>query len=676
MANNINDKYELIEPASPTVGDFDNVAFKARELLATSGDDHAGRIVLLRKIPIEMPAPTITEAASRAAAIGRHLSILDFYEVTQISGEGGIPQGAYLATEYVRGITLRERIRRVAPFSLSVTLDIAIAIAQASQFALEQGIGHGHLCPEEVLLTPEGHVKVADFAISQAVHDSLHSDHQVPGSDIRALGLILFEMLTGSQPAANNDLVSFSPAAANSGIPSAIDGITQKALSTDQRNKYTSMGSLLSDLQTAREELRAGKPLSWTPQEQAAQRTPPKPAPGLLTQAAGELSKEDKRGARTVAQQYSQPEPAGSGWLSKLVMILFALVVVGIITVVIIATKFLTVPSDTVVPNLVGQQFADAQKIAKSNHFNLVVQGHGYSDVWPVNTVITQSVPSGREIKSGKNVDITVSDGPPLSQVPDITQDTLAKAKQMIQMNGLPIGVVTPEFNDVIPAGIVTGQNPVANAMVSHKTPINISVSKGPSPPPAPTGLSASATVVNEIDLSWNEVTNASSYNVYRDGKKIASGVTQSTYSDMRLGTNETHSYTVTAVNVNGESTQCAAVSGTTLGDNGAPVDQTAPPPAAPATPTTGPADTNSTSPASPVGTAPRQRQFHIRFRLPSGGGQHNVQIEVQDATGANVVYDETRDAGKIIDQQVAGFGNKVIMRIYLDGKLVKQETK
>ncbi len=668
MANALNDRYELIEVLNASIGDFDGESYKARERAPESADVPPGRVVLLRRLPADSYVPNVLEAAKRGASLARHPNVLEPYGIVELGAGGGIPAGIYAVSEYVRGISLRERIRRVAPFSLAVSLDIASAIAQSLAFAGEQGLVHGHLSAEEVLLTPEGQVKVADFAFGQAIHEAVHSDTFVPGNDIKALGLILFEMLTGAPPAHGDGLDAYSPRLLNQNVPPAIDGITRKALSADIRTKYTSASALLTDLQNAREDLRSGKPLSWTPVATSTPKAQPKAASGLLTQAANELDRESKKAVKR--EEDFAPEPKTTSFLSKFVMFLFVVAILAVIGFVIVFATMLTVPSDTEVPNMVGKSLPDAQAMAKSSHFNLVIEGHDYNDVWPANTVYSQNVPAGRQIKSGKDVGVNVSDGPPLSAVPDLSQVTQERAKQMIESAGLPVGNVTMEFNDVVPKGIVTGQDPAASAMVGHKTPVNFTISKGPSPPPVPSGLSASATVQNEIDLSWNEVANASSYNLYRDGKKVGSGLAQANFSDMKLGTSETHTYTVTAVNMNGESVQSQSVSATTLADNGAPADVTAPPSAA--------TDPNAgASPAVPgTPSAPRQRQFHLRFKAPKTPGSHNVQIEVQDATGTNVVYDENRQPGQTVDEEISAFGNKVIMRIYIDGKLVKQDTK
>ena len=262
-----------------------------------------------------------------------------------------------------------------------------------------------------------------------------------------------------------------------------------------------------------------------------------------------------------------------------------------------------------------------------------------------------------------------VSDGPQLIDVPDLSQMTLNKAQGVLQDSGLPVGSIDNEYDNVVPKGIVTGQQPAAGSNVSQETAVNLTVSNGPPPPPAPGDVSATSTIPGEIDLSWDDVPIAATYNVYRDGSKVASALPQTTYSDVGLDESSTHTYTITAVNSNGESPKSSPVTSTAE-----PADMAQP---ATPTPVTTPDAVASPPPsvATDVGT-PKQRQFEIKFQVPQSGGSHNVQIEVQDTTGTNVVYDEDRFAGDTVDETFTAFGNRVVFRIFLDGKLVKQQTK
>ncbi|HEX5324103.1 MAG TPA: protein kinase, partial [Capsulimonadaceae bacterium] len=204
MASILNDRFELIEPLPLPAGDFSRVAYKARETVSSSppGNDDvsAGRVVILRLLPQEAASPALAEASELAAKLKSHPNILAHYGLTKIASQTDIEPGLYSVSEFARGLTLRERIRRVAPFSLAVALDIALSIAKALVYAHDRGVTHGDLRPEEILLTPEGQVRVADFAIARAARDAMGDTSNAYQNDLRAIGLLLYEMLTGVAP--------------------------------------------------------------------------------------------------------------------------------------------------------------------------------------------------------------------------------------------------------------------------------------------------------------------------------------------------------------------------------------------------------------------------------------------------------------------------------------------
>src|SRR5262249_53768078 len=134
-----------------------------------------------------------------------------FYEYGE---ENGAP---YAVVDYVRGINLKERIRRIAPFTLSVAVDFAVAIGEALHYAHTVGQTHGDLRPQNVVISPEGTLKVTDFGLQAAIARSPQAQQEIllraapyhapelstkqPGTvagDLYALGAILYEMLTGT----------------------------------------------------------------------------------------------------------------------------------------------------------------------------------------------------------------------------------------------------------------------------------------------------------------------------------------------------------------------------------------------------------------------------------------------------------------------------------------------
>ncbi len=706
MESTLRENLEVIETLPTAVGDFATAAFKAREINAAG--DSLARVVLLRLIPKVADTSTVREASSAYASLPINPNILTHFGLAELRGNQDAPDGLYAVTEFARGISLRERIRRVAPFSLAVSLDIAISTTQALIRAESVGVTHGNLLPETILLTPEGTVKVADYALGAAIKAAA-GEPISKDNPVASIGKLLYEMLTATAP--QRDLAApLSPRSINTGIPPAVDGIVRKS-TTDSRSKsYVSLASLLADLQTVREDLRTGKPMNWSPMTDqpavpnaTAIPTASKPQDdvepdlrplGPMTRAAEKIVREDQR--ETMAAKPTEPRPrtareratdqddyedyapavrtTGQRIWRGIFITLGVAVILGIIfACAYIAVMLGGVPSDITVPNLIGKQQTDAQKLADSDHFTLVEEGHDYSDTWPLGAIYQQDPTAGRSIKAGKDVNVYVSDGPRLTDVPDLSQMTLVKAQGVLRDSGLPAGSITYDYRDVDPKGIVTSQIPAAGSKVSRDTAINLVVSKGPNPPAPPTNLSATATVPGEIDLSWDDVSSAATYNVYRDGNKIASALPQTTYSDVNIGQDGTHVYTITAVNNNGESAPSQMVRASASPGAAVAPDNSSPDSAIDSSSGALPPEQPSISSAP---GAPKQRQFDIRFEVPRTGGRHNVQIEVQDTTGTNIVYDEDQYRGDTVDDTITAFGNKVIFRIFIDGKLVRQTTK
>src|SRR5947209_19010686 len=102
-------------------------------------------------------------AESQSAVSLVHPNIAQTYESWEENG------ATFVVTEFVRGINLKERIKRVAPFPLAVAIDIAVAVAEALDYASRGGFIHGDIRPENVLISPEGQVKVTDFGTARAV---------------------------------------------------------------------------------------------------------------------------------------------------------------------------------------------------------------------------------------------------------------------------------------------------------------------------------------------------------------------------------------------------------------------------------------------------------------------------------------------------------------------------
>ncbi len=209
---------------------------------------------------------------SRAAARLSHPNIVQVYDVSE---NGGLD---YIVMEYVDGITLKEYIRKKGRLPYREACSFAVQIGHALECAHANHVIHRDIKPHNVLITNDGILKVADFGIAQAASSetlvagsggmgSVHyiSPEQARGgytderSDIYSLGVVLYEMLTGSVPFDGVNPVSIAlmklekePADCrilNPDIPDNVAEIVMKAISKDQHLRYQSAAEMTAELE-------------------------------------------------------------------------------------------------------------------------------------------------------------------------------------------------------------------------------------------------------------------------------------------------------------------------------------------------------------------------------------------------------------------------------------------
>jgi eukaryotic-like serine/threonine-protein kinase len=259
-----------------------------------AADTRLGRKVALKLLPEELTrhAERVRrfEQEARAASSLNHPNILTIFEIGDAVG------AHYIATEFVDGQTLRERLEG-ENLALIVALDIAIQTASALAAAHEAGIVHRDIKPENVMVRRDGIVKVLDFGLAKLVEQrrprvdsaaptlakvntdlgtvmgtaGYMSPEQARGqevdarSDIFSLGVVLYEMLAGRAPFTGvnaleviSDILKTEPAQLKSrvpDIPRELEHIVLKALRKDREGRYQSVKDLLIDLKDLKREL-------------------------------------------------------------------------------------------------------------------------------------------------------------------------------------------------------------------------------------------------------------------------------------------------------------------------------------------------------------------------------------------------------------------------------------
>ncbi|MBW3622921.1 MAG: protein kinase [Armatimonadetes bacterium] len=476
----VNARYEVLERLGE--GTYFQV-FKARDRV----QNRMVALKLLRRHWAEQPG-----MAERLETEGNGVIELVHPNIARIYESGRTDTSAFLATEYVKGMTLKERLKRTGPVPLAVAVDIAIALAEALEFAHSRGIIHGDLRSHNVLITAEGQVKVTDFGVSSMVHPSgedysppLRSVHYMapevaeglpatPSSDIYAVGVMLYEMLTGALPFEGDTALSVAlklskepppvPSRLNAGIPAALDGLILRCLQKDPSRRYRSMGALLKDLRTAQEALRFGRPLKLS---------------GAVAGPVEEIEEEEIDDVPPIASAIST--------LNRVVFVIFVL---GLLTVGLFAWMFLFKSNpDVRVPQLVGLSRAEALK--KIEGMGLVQHlVEEWKEDTPPGQVYKQFPNPGTAVKSGADLTLWISKGEEKVRVPDVTQMRSQKAVDTLTELGLKVGDVKGEHSETMSEGRILSQDPPAGEMVAPGAKINLVKSLGPEPvvvePPPP----------------------------------------------------------------------------------------------------------------------------------------------------------------------------------------------
>jgi serine/threonine-protein kinase len=412
---------------------------------------------------------------ARAAARLSHPNIVLIYDV----GQEGDKQ--FIVMEYVQGQNLKDCLRRQGPLPPRTVAEIGRQIAGALAHAHQRGIIHRDIKPHNILMTPEGQVKVTDFGIARAaaassltetgvVLGSVHyfSPEQARGaavdsrSDIYALGVVLYELLTGRLPFEGDSPIAIAlrhldsdaprPSEVRPDVPPELERIVMKAMARDPAERFQTAGELKLALETF---LGTALPVD--------EPTRVLRSPATALPAEREVAVPKRRG----------------GLLWAVAVLLFLAVLGG---GMLAFRSYFLVPV-VKVPDVVGKSAAEARRLIEEKGLVYKILRSEYSDKAP-DTVLAQDPEAGTPRKSGvgETVSVVLSRGPEKAEVPDVRGQTRAAAEAALTERKLVLGTVREEYDAVTPAGLVVSQEPAPKAQVGLGSRVSIVVSLGPPP--------------------------------------------------------------------------------------------------------------------------------------------------------------------------------------------------
>jgi len=361
---------------------------------------------------------------SKAIAVLNHPNIVRVYDVSF----GDMIQ--YIVMEYIDGITLKEYIDMQGVLDWKETVHLTTQILKALQHAHENGIVHRDIKPHNIMLLQDGTIKVTDFGIArfssnatrtmteQAI-GSVHyiAPEQARGeetdgkTDIYSVGVMMYEMLTGTLPFDGESAVSVAlmqlqanakrPREVNPDIPEGLEEITVKAMQKNPSDRYHSAVEMLSDIERFR--LNPGIRFDYRYREDAAR-----------TSDAQRRHKSTKQtNASERAQNipvYDDDAPVRSPVLSALKGIIIAavLTLLAFGGVALYQGYMAAQPKEVEVPNFVGISVRQANELS-AGRFNFTYVSR-YSDDIEVDTIIEQNPsPGSKKIKEGSTIELIVN---------------------------------------------------------------------------------------------------------------------------------------------------------------------------------------------------------------------------------------------------------------------------
>ena len=318
-------------------------------------DPKLGRTVAIKTVSIAGLDPEAEEEYRKrfvveAQAAGRlsHPGIVTIFDVREETEP-------YLVMEYVEGQSLQQLLgRNNRTLPLSTTLRLVQEIAEALHYAHAQGVVHRDIKPANILVTPDGHPKIADFGIAKLNQTDLTVPGQVLGSpafmapeqlseegvdsrsDLFSLGVILYYMLTGHRPFQGNStttvcfkLVNHEPVPASAleaKVPPELDSIVSRAMAKDPAQRYQSGMAMASDIQTLRERSGFIQSPDWT--EQSLKRDA---IPQYVKGTSAEPSREERESSPQRARSHGTFSGKNAMFLkTALIFGLLAVAVLGI----------------------------------------------------------------------------------------------------------------------------------------------------------------------------------------------------------------------------------------------------------------------------------------------------------------------------------------------------------
>ena len=521
---------------------------------------------------------------ARAAARIVHPGVVSVFDQGVVSGQG------FLVMELIDGTNLRALLNAQGAVTIPQALRYTTDILEALRAAHRMGVIHRDIKPENILVPTDGPAKVADFGLARAVSEgSMFTTGNMLGtvayiapeialtteadarSDLYSVGIMLYEMLTGAVPWADESALQIashhvsddvpSPSATLPWIPREIDDLVAALTARDPANRCAdasdaldlvarAAASIPSDIanrraEVAHEDSRSdSETTALNTEVMSTQLTQAIPALAVTTATALPAA----TAVTTVHTSTSTETPSAGELPAKMSTRAILLAVIAFLLIVAASFggswwwteygpgSYLTMPTTT------GRDLADVQADLGAIGLASSVEEEFSDDVQ--SGIVTHSDPDGgSSVHKSTNVQLYVSKGIDMKDVPNVVGKGQDEASRTLTDAGLALGAVTDAYSEDVPPGQVISQSVAAGTSLAHDSTVDVVLSKGREPRTVPTltgkGASAAKSSIEALGLV------ASPTEAYSDTVPEGQVISQQTREGSTVYRGDSVSYTV-----------------------------------------------------------------------------------------------------------------------------------
>ena len=521
-------------------------------------DTVLGRTVAVKvMLPQYAEDPQFTARFRQEAAAAANLQspyIVNVYDWGQEANT------SFIVMEYVRGSDLKTAITQRGAINQRKVAEIGSQVCQALSVAHGLDIIHRDIKPQNIMVQPDGNVKVMDFGIARAKNSVMAKTEAVLGtahyispeqaqgkelsaaSDIYSLGIVLYEAATGKLPFDGPDAVSVAMKQVNEQpvplrdlnpqIDPNLEAIIMKAMAKRPEDRF----STAREMRRSLNDFLAGRPVNvggfsgqqtalidnmagpvvpvvngYQPDQTAVMR------PG---EASGQAGRQ-RNYVDTASQNQNQNNGKGKKGVIIAIVAILAIAAIGALSYFLLSGQGCSATSGKEVPDLVGKTLDQATADIKEAGFELGTVEYAYNDTVENGKVISQTPRAGTNQPTTTKVTLVVSQGQEQVEVPDLTDMTASDARSALQKVGLKYEAGAAEHSDKVAENHVLRQSPTAGTKVAKNSTVTYYLSAGEEKIAVPN-------VVGELEGTAQSILTNEGFTVtvdYKSSSEVAEGL-------------------------------------------------------------------------------------------------------------------------------------------------------